>query len=416
MSCFEMSRLPPWQMLAGSSLLTSRPRRVCSGGVIAKNFGHFEGPFAFFLFFALSVTSALFADASSPRESAIEQAGALLERELLPKVPGMSVAVAVNGSTVWSQSFGYADLVNKIPVTAKTRFRVGSISKPLTAVGLALMVERGQLDLDAPIQTYIPDFPKKSPPLTVRLLAGHLSGIRDYRRGEALSDIAYPDARTRLKIFEEDPLIALPGEKFSYASYNWNVIEVAMERAAQMDFPVYMQANVLGPMRLGDTRAEQSGEADAPRTEFYEADALGAFVPGPQIDNRHAWASGGYLSTAEDLVRFGSALLQPGFLKDSSLQTLFTAQTTHDGKPTGYGVGWFVFPQPRVIYHSGETVGGLSILLILPDTKTVVAILTNRGGFNAPEGHRLHFNLEEIGFKVARFFASLATDQHSAEK
>jgi CubicO group peptidase (beta-lactamase class C family) len=316
----------------------------------------------------------------------------------------MAVAVAIDGVMVWADEVGYADLAKQIRVTSETRFRIGSVSKPIAAAGLALLVERGRLDLDAPIQTYIPDYPKTSLPITVRLLAGHLSGIRDYRKGEALSNIAYPDARSRLKIFEDDPLENLPGTTFKYAGYNWNVIEVAIERAAGQRFDAYIEANVLQPLHLTDTRAEQPDPADAQRAQFYEVDDAGAFVMGPPIDVRHAWAVGGYLSTAKDLVRFGSALLRPGYLKESSRRALFTSQTTSDGKSTGYGMGWSIYSQPKVIFHSGWTVGGLSILLMLPESNTVVAVVTNRGSLNVPENHRLYFNIEEIGYKIARIF------------
>jgi serine beta-lactamase-like protein LACTB, mitochondrial len=374
--------------------------------MIAKRSVRCGSRFALLLLSTLAAASAPSTPAPSVPSNAIEKARALLEKEIVAKVPGLSVAVAVNGSMVWRESFGYADLANKIRVTSKTRFRIGSVSKSLASVGLALLVERGQLDLDVPIQTYIPDYPEKNAPITVRQLAGHLSGIRDYRKGEALSTTTYPDARSRLKIFEADPLIAPPGEKFSYAGYNWNVIEVAMERAARQDFAVFMESNVLGPLHLSYTRTDEPEAIDAQRTQFYEINEAGAFIFGPPIDSRHAWARGGYLSTADDLVQFGSALSHPGFLKESSLQTLFTPQTTNDGKPTEYGVGWNTHPQPKVIYHSGWTVGGLAILLMLPDSNIVVAILTNRGGLNIPEGHRLHFNIEEIGFKLARLFQS----------
>ena len=369
----------------------------------------FSSLLAVVVFTTLSASAEPYTSASPDVSAAIETARTLLQAEIVSKVPGLSVAVAIDGKVVWLENFGYADLENKVRVTSKTRFRIGSISKPLTSVGLALLVERGQLDMDAPIQTYIPDFPEKGAPITVRLLAGHLSGIRDYRRGEALSNIAYPDARSRLKIFEADPLIAPPGTKFSYTGFNWNVIAVAMERAAHQDFVTYMSTHVLGPLHLDDTCAEQLGTADGPRTQFYEADKAGAFVLGPHVDNRYAGAAGGYLSTASDLVRFGSALLQPGFLKESSLQMLFTSQKTNSGEPTGYGVGWYLWPQ--IIYHSGQSVGGTSILLMLPKTHTVVAILANRGGLDLSEGDRLYFNIEEIGYKVAKLFSSQSRAQ-----
>ena len=324
------------------------------------------------------------------------------------------MAVAINGQVVWLDNFGYADLQHKIPVTSRTRFRIGSISKPLTSVGLALLVEHGQLDMDAPIQTYIPDFPLKNAPITVRLLAGHLSGIRDYHRSEALSNIAYPDARSRLKIFEADPLIASPGSKFSYTGFNWNVIAVAMERAAHQDFVSYMSNHVLGPLHLDDTCAEQLGAADGLRTQFYEVDKAGAFALAPRVDIRYSWAAGGYLSTASDLVRFGSALLHPGFLKEASLQMLFTSQKTNSGELTGYGVGWYLWPQ--IIYHSGQCVGGTCILLMLPKTHTVVAILTNRGGLDIRESDPLYFDVENIGYKVARLFAPKSAGTQTTEK
>ena len=116
--------------------------------------------------------------------NSITEARSIIKTEIEPRVPGLSVAVAMDGKIVWSEAFGLADVETKTPVTPSTRFRIGSISKPLTSAGLALLVERGKIDMDAPIQKYIPDFPQKEGPITVRMLAGHLSGIRNYRVGE----------------------------------------------------------------------------------------------------------------------------------------------------------------------------------------------------------------------------------------
>jgi CubicO group peptidase (beta-lactamase class C family) len=96
-------------------------------------------------------------------------------------IPGASVAVGIGGQIVWAEGFGWADVELGVPVTTLTRFRVGSVSKPITAAGLGLLVERGQVDLDAPIQTYLPDFPEKRWPVTTRQLGGHTAGIRHYR-------------------------------------------------------------------------------------------------------------------------------------------------------------------------------------------------------------------------------------------
>ncbi len=341
------------------------------------------------------------------------QARTIIQTEIEPKVPGLSVAVAVDGKMVWSEAFGYADLEAKTPATPATRFRIGSVSKPLTAAGLALLVEHGKMDMDVPVQTYIPDFPEKEAPITIRLLAGHLSGIRNYRGSEAVSNKPYPNLRAGLKIFENDPLIAPPGTKFSYASFNWNTIGVAMEAAAKQDFLDYMQSAVFNPLGLTNTCPDLAGVIDPQRTQFYETDAAGKFLVAPKVNLSYAWPSGGFLSTSEDLVRFGSAMLQPGFLKPESRRLLFTSQKTSDGKLTHYGVGWYT---GKIALHGGDSVGGTSILLLDPSSRVVVAILTNRGhlALGKEDGRvklvkladGLAFNPEKIAIQISKLFAS----------
>jgi serine beta-lactamase-like protein LACTB, mitochondrial len=352
---------------------------------------------------------------------AISQASEILQTEWAAKVPGLCVAVAVDGAMVWSQAFGYADLENQMPATSATRFRIGSVSKPLTAAGLALLVERGILDLDTPIQKYIPDFPQKDGIITTRLLAGHLTGIRNYRGTEAFSNKSFPNLRAGLKIFEDDPLESPPGTKFSYCSYNWNVLGVVMEAASKQNFLDYIESNVIKPLGLANTCPDLAGVADSTRAQFYEIDPTGKFFVAPKVDFSFVWPAGGFLSTAEDLVRFGSAHLQPGFLKPESLKLLFTSQKTDDEKPTNYGVGWFVQNvggKILILHHGGDSVGGTAILLLLPAFRIVVAIASNGGqGIlrNAirreratKEAEHYLFTKQTIAAKIARVFVPLA--------
>jgi len=101
------------------------------------------------------------------------------------------------------------------------------------------------------------------------------------------------------------------------------------------------------------------------------------------VDNSYKWAGGGFISTSEDLVRFGSALLRPGYLKAESLKLLFTPQKTKDGKETRYGMGWFIEKSAsgkRIFEHSGGSVGGSSELILYPDSHLVVAFICNFAG------------------------------------
>jgi serine beta-lactamase-like protein LACTB, mitochondrial len=293
-------------------------------------------------------------------------------------IPGLSLSVAIDGKLVYSQGFGYADLEEHVPARPTTKFRIGSISKPLTATALMELVEAGKIDLDAPIQKYVPSFPHRD--VTVRMVAGHLGGIRHYKDGEMEIQRHYDNVQEGLKIFEKDPLIDRPGNKFHYSSYGYNLLSAAIESASGEPFLTYMQERVFTPMGLTHTTADQNTLIIEERSRFYDLTKDGHEENAPYVDNSYKWAGGGFLSTSEDLVHFGSQLLQPGFLKESSLKLLFTSQKTNSGEETHYGIGWGVHKAPggeKMYEHSGGSVGGTSQLIVFPDSRVVIALVTN---------------------------------------
>jgi CubicO group peptidase (beta-lactamase class C family) len=150
-----------------------------------------------------------------------------------------------------------------------------------------------------------------------------------------------------------------------------------------------MHSHVFMPLGLRHTVADQTAEIVEQRARPYRKTEDGVLRNAPYVDNSYKWAGGGFLSTAEDLALFGSALLQPGFLKPESLRRLFTSQKTSDGKETGYGIGWFVGKSKsgqKVYAHDGGAVGGSSRLLLYPDAHLVVAMICNfEGGWQADE-------------------------------
>jgi serine beta-lactamase-like protein LACTB len=320
---------------------------------------------------------------SATRAAAIEHARAVAKDWLARGIPGFAVAVAIDGAIVYSEGFGYADLEQRVPAWATTKFRIGSVSKPLTSAGLMLLVEQGKLDLDAPIQKYVPSFPDKGAVITARMLAGHLGGIRHYKDGEPESQKHYDSVVEGLERFQNDPLVVPPGIKFSYSSYGYNLLSAAMEAASKESFLEYEQEHVFTPLELRSTVADQPAEIIEERARFYSPAKGKQPQNAMYVDNSYKWAGGGFLSSVEDLVRFGSALLQPGFLKAQSLQLLFTPQKTKDGTETNYGMGWFIGKSKsgqRIYEHSGGSVGGSSELIIYPESHLVVAFICNFSG------------------------------------
>ena len=283
------------------------------------------------------VNSAFGSPQARSRADAIEDARVYVRahREELG-IPGISAAVGVDGILVWSEGFGFSDLENRVPARATTLYRVGSVSKPITAAAVVQLALDGRLDLDAPVQQYVPSFPRKEQPITTRQVAGHLSGIRHYRGDESVSEgqLHYDDVVDALGIFGEDPLLFTPGERYSYSSYGWNLISAVVQGAAGEDFLSYMQANVFDPLGMNHTYADDPRRIIPGRTRFYSF-AGGRTRNAPFVDNSYKWAGGGFIASVEDLVRFGSAHLSPGFLPQEGLDLLFTSQLTNDGEEIG---------------------------------------------------------------------------------
>ena len=335
--------------------------------------------------------------------AAIEEAQALVvaQQEELG-IPGISAAVGIDGTIVWSEGFGYADLEHRVPSTATTLYRIGSVSKPVTATAVVQLVMAGALDLDAPVQRYVPTFPEKEYPITTRQLAGHTAGIRHYQGNESVGEGQghYSDVVHALSIFGEDALLFEPGTRYSYSSYGWNLISAVVQAAAAERFLDYMQRQVFDPLGMNHTHADDPRWIIPGRARFYSVSGR-RVINAPFVDNSYKWAGGGFISSVEDLVRFGTAHLQPGFLPTEALELLFTSQRLTNGEETGYGVGWRVqafgdlFPEDspmrdstladlRVMQHGGSSVGGRAILVLIPEKKMVVAALVNFSRFRGP--------------------------------
>jgi CubicO group peptidase (beta-lactamase class C family) len=313
------------------------------------------------------------------------QASRALIREIMEAegVPGASVAVGIGDEVVWSEGFGWASIELGVPVTTLTKFRIGSVSKTLTASAVGILLERGLLDLDAPVQTYVPGFPEKRWPVTTRQLGGHTAGVRHYRGQEMFSSENYPTVESGLEIFAEDTLLFEPETDYSYSSYGWNLLSAVLEGASGEDFLSFIEDEVFEPLGLRHTVADHNDSIVAHRTEFYEAERDGSIVNAPYVDNSYKWAGGGFLSTPEDLVRFGQAHMEPGFLQAQTLAELQTSQALRNGESTNYGIGWNSSVQDdgdTVLGHSGGSVGGTTLLVLIPEHDLVVAGVVNISG------------------------------------
>ena len=304
-------------------------------------------------------------------------------------IPGLSVAVSINGQVVWSDGFGYANIETGTPVTPATKFRIGSVSKPLTAVAMGILIDEGRLDLDLPIQRYAPSFPEKAKgEITSRLVGGHLAGIRHYRGTENFSSRRYLAVTEALEIFKDDTLQTPPGEAYSYSSYGWNLLGAVVEGASGEEFLPYIYENVFEPLDMRNTVAEHMDSIIVGRGAYYVRSGRGTSAPiinAPYVDNSYKWASGGFVSTPEDLMKFAHGLMYGDILSEETRSTLWATQHTSDGEVTGYGIGFSdgMAMEHRVVGHGGGSVGGNAWFRMFPDDGVAMAVTTNitNGGY-----------------------------------
>jgi CubicO group peptidase (beta-lactamase class C family) len=295
-------------------------------------------------------------------------------------LPGLALAVGVNGRIVLTAEYGFADMARKEPLEPTSLFRIGSVSKLLTAVTAARLAQQGRLDLDAPIGRYLPALPADKRAITPRQLAGHQGGVRHYGPGEFMSQRRYESVGASLGIFLQDTLLAAPGSRQSYSSYGFNLLAAVMEAAAGNEFRALVREEVTRPLGLTGTTVEASLRAGERPVGFYFKDG-DTLAVAPMVDLSDRWPSGGYISTATDLVRFGMGILRDDFLSDASRVQLFTPQALATGNATNVGLAFRVATDSagrRFVHHGGEAMGGRAFLLVYPDHGVVVAMLANQ--------------------------------------
>lgn len=331
---------------------------------------------------------------------AVEQARKRVHEWLAKNnVPGVSVSVGLDGKLAWAEGFGWADLEQRVPVTQLTRFRAGSVGKPLTAAAVGLLHERGRLDLDAPVQQYVPSFPEKRWPVSTRQLMSHTAGVRHYRdREEMLSCVHYDDVLEGLEIFAADSLLFQPGTRYSYSTYGWNLVGAVVQEAAGKPFLEFMQREVFAPVGMRHTVPDDVFGIVPHRVSFYDRDSEGRLQNAHHVDQSNKWAGGGFLSTPSDLVRFGFAMLSNELLEPETVELLWTPVQLESGESTGKGLGWgFESLGGRsMIGHGGRSIGGTASLMIFPEQRLVVSVMVNvTGAVPAP-----------VAVGVARLFDS----------
>lgn len=298
--------------------------------------------------------------------------GAMLETQARDLgLRGVSAALMQRGKLVWTGASGWADVDAHIPATTDTPFNIASLTKPMTAVVLMQLVERGELSLDTPMQRYDPSF------TDARITVGHVLSMRS----------------------ESNP----PGEGYSYNGNPYGMLNTVVKGVSGETLPQAFSARLFEPLGLtqtspGSLAADAQG-LSAERVAHYESimarlavpynlyggkEFVATIPPDPEPN-----AAANVVSTASDYARFADAVMRGRFLNQATLDAMWTAPVTSSGERLPYAYGWFVkeYHGHRVIYHYGYYPNAYSaVAMIVPERELVFVALANGGGLNAGNG------------------------------
>jgi serine beta-lactamase-like protein LACTB len=343
-------------------------------------------PLLLFVVCVFAILSSL-ADAQQrlPAEKRTQIEAAVSKFMSTTHVPGLSVAVVENAELEWASGFGFADLENHVPATEFTLYRLASISKSLSATGAMKLVEKGNLELDDPVQKYCPVFPQKSGAITTRLVMGHLAGIRHYK-SDSQNDPEVGNTKhfddpiqAGLDFFKNDPLLSEPGKQFHYSTQGYTLVGCVMQGASGAKYTEYMRQNVFIPAGMEHTLVDDRFAIIPYRTRFYHKTESGTVENADFLDSSYKIPGGGWLSSAEDMARFETAMLSDKLLKPETRSLMWTPLKPSDGQPNGYALGWGTLSEDGIRYvgHDGGQQGTSTNFYIAPEQRAGVVVLAN---------------------------------------
>lgn len=337
-------------------------------------------------------TSPLPAQLSPTQVQRVEQAIRVAMSRV--RTPALSVAISLGDSVTFDRAFGMADVENFVPAKPSTVYRIASNAKPLTATAVMQLVERGRISLDAPIQRYVPGYPHKGQPVTVRQLLTHTSGVRHHR-----DDAEYHTTREcaalkeALEMFAADSLLHAPGAKVTYSTYGYVLLGLAVEGASGKSYADYLRNHVLRPAGMTQTQPDRVTDIVPNRAGGYGLTESGALRNAKLVNTSCRMPGGGLLSSAGDMARFliaerngtlvrreTAAMMQSNQVKPETIQRTLQGVALPPGYvPPGFGFGWAIGSNARrdAVWHGGNQQGATSVIYYLPEQRLGIAILTN---------------------------------------
>ncbi|RNC86766.1 MAG: class A beta-lactamase-related serine hydrolase [Winogradskyella sp.] len=319
-------------------------------------------------------------------QSITEQSNKLLEAVIKEQqVVGTSASLSINGEVAWEAAVGYANKEAKIEFKIDTEIRTASIAKSMTAVAVMQLVEQGLIDIDTPIDTYIPEFiQSNTTKITTRHILTHTSGIDAYKNEKEIENkVNYKTLLDAYAVFKDRELLFEPGSNYHYTSYGYVVLGILIEKVTNESYENYMQKHIWDKAGMTHTGIEKPGIKRPNSAALYHKNRKGKIKKAKANNLSNRIPAGGFYSTIGDLTKFGNALLSNKLVSEETLK-LMCQHHSLEKVNNSYGFGFFLYgksPNVGSIYgHNGAQTGSSTQLFIVPSLNAVIIAVSNTSG------------------------------------
>ncbi len=294
--------------------------------------------------------------------------------------PGLAVAVVRDAKVVYAKGFGFADLQNNVPVTPKTVFRLGSVTKQFTATIVMQLVQEGKLSLDSTLGSLLPDSPKAWSAVTVRQLLSHTGGIPNYTNSPSFVSMI----RNEVTVDHindnviSKPLDFAPGSSWSYSNSGYILLGQIIEKVTGNRFANELHKRILDPLGMHETYFVRETEIVKNRASGYTFGS-GRLAQSGYINMTWPFAAGAMESTVLDLAKWDAALYTDKILPQTALAQMWEPVMVANGKAQDYGFAWETQTMNgiKLVFHGGGIPGFSTFILRAPSVGTTVIALCN---------------------------------------
>jgi CubicO group peptidase (beta-lactamase class C family) len=295
--------------------------------------------------------------------------------------PGASVLVFKDDKIVFKKGYGVSNISTQEKINPETNFRLASVSKQFTAMSILLLVQKGRVKLEDPLTKYFPSFPAYGKDIKIKNLLTHTSGLMDYEDLMSPSQaVQLHDTNCLQLMYKTNGLYFAPGTQYKYSNTGYAILALIVEKISGQDYGLFLKENIFKPLKMKNSVAFEAGKSTIPNRAYGYSSGNGSWVETDQSMTSAVLGDGGIYTNTIEMTQWIKALWDYKLLGSEMQNQAWTRKKLNNGAPIDYGYGWHIEDYKNITHphHGGSSIGFRNQLLLFPEQKLMVIILTNR--------------------------------------